>query len=121
MSSEQNLKEMFQEWNELNSKAQESMGQFDFSKIKEIRASQKKLEDAIYEILKENAPDKILKMLPDSHPGIVESIRSVSPDDLKGPVQAFDFFEVGGIQIGSPVTRILTDRIRYPFNVIITQ
>lgn len=56
---------MFQEWNELNSKAQESMGQFDFSNIKKIRASQKKLEDAIYEILKENAPEDIKEILTD--------------------------------------------------------
>lgn len=65
MSSKPNLKEMFQEWNELNSKAQELMGQFDFSNIKKIRKSQKELEDAIYEILKENAPENIKKMLPD--------------------------------------------------------
>ncbi len=63
--SKQNLNEMFQEWNELNLKAQESMGQFDFSKIKEIRANQKKLEDGIYEILKENAPENILQMIPE--------------------------------------------------------
>ncbi|MFX0000826.1 MAG: hypothetical protein ACFE9Q_14140 [Candidatus Hodarchaeota archaeon] len=65
MASIPKLKEMFQEWNELNSKAQESMGQFDFSNIKKIRASQKKLEDAIYEILKENAPKNIKEIIPD--------------------------------------------------------
>ena len=32
MASKPNLKEMFQEWDELNIKAQESMGQFDFAK-----------------------------------------------------------------------------------------
>lgn len=65
MSSEQNLKEMFKEWNELNSKVQESMGQFDFSNIKKIRESQKKIEDTIYEILKENAPEKIRGIIPE--------------------------------------------------------
>ena len=43
MSSQPNLQEMFQEWNELNTKTQESMGQFDFSTIKKIRESQKKI------------------------------------------------------------------------------
>ena len=66
MSSELNLNKMFLEWNELNTKAQESMGQFDFSKIKEIRKNQNKLEDAIYEILKKNAPDDINEMLPEN-------------------------------------------------------
>jgi hypothetical protein len=65
MSSQPNLKEMFQEWNDLNSKAQEAMGQFDFTNIKEIRKSQKKLEDTIYEILKENAPGNIKKIIPE--------------------------------------------------------
>ncbi|MFX1366303.1 MAG: hypothetical protein ACFFCE_11375 [Promethearchaeota archaeon] len=65
MASQPNLKEMFQEWNDLNSKAQESMGQFDFSNIKKIRENQKKLEDAIYEILKENAPESIGKIIPE--------------------------------------------------------
>ena len=65
MSSKQNLNEKFQEWNDLNLKAQESMGQFDFSKIKEIRGSQKKLEDDIFEVLKENAPENIKDMLPE--------------------------------------------------------
>jgi hypothetical protein len=65
MASKPNLKEMFYEWNELNSKAQESMGNFDFENIKKIRQSQKKIEDAIFEILKENAPENIKKMLPE--------------------------------------------------------
>ncbi len=65
MSKQPNLKEMFQEWNDLNSKAQESMGQFDFSNIKKIRESQKIIEDAIYEILKENAPEDIKKIIPE--------------------------------------------------------
>lgn len=65
MVKEPNLESMFQEWNELNKQAQESLGQFDFSKIKEVRKEQKKLEDSIFDILKENAPDNIKKILPD--------------------------------------------------------
>ncbi|MFX0138234.1 MAG: hypothetical protein ACFFDN_31625 [Candidatus Hodarchaeota archaeon] len=65
MSSTPNLKQMFQEWNDLNSKAQELMGQFDFANIKKIRKGQKKIEDAIYEILKENAPANIKKIIPE--------------------------------------------------------
>ncbi|MFX1567337.1 MAG: hypothetical protein ACFFCV_03110 [Promethearchaeota archaeon] len=63
--SEQNLKEMFQKWNELNSKAQESMGNFDFETIKKIRKGQKEIEDTIFEILKENAPENIKVLLPE--------------------------------------------------------
>ncbi|MFW9937921.1 MAG: hypothetical protein ACFFD5_09745 [Candidatus Thorarchaeota archaeon] len=59
------LKDLFQKWNDLNTKAQASFGNFDFSKIKEIRTKQKKIEDSIYEILKNNASDQILNMLPD--------------------------------------------------------
>jgi len=59
------LKELFKEWNELNNKAGASMGQFDFSTIKEIRKEQSKLENSIYEVLKKQAPDDILKILPE--------------------------------------------------------
>ena len=59
------LNELFQEWNELNIKAGESMGQFDFTKIKEIRISQSKVENSIYEVLKNHASDDLLKILPE--------------------------------------------------------
>jgi hypothetical protein len=65
MTSKPNLEAFFQEWNELNKNAQKFLGEFDFAKIKEIRAKQKIAEDSIYEILKENAPDDIKKILPD--------------------------------------------------------
>ncbi|MHA2008378.1 MAG: hypothetical protein ACXABO_03955 [Promethearchaeota archaeon] len=65
MTSKPNLESLFQEWNELNKSTQASLGEFDFAKIKEIRAKQKEIEDAIYEILKENAPDNIAPLLPD--------------------------------------------------------
>ncbi|MFX1454637.1 MAG: hypothetical protein ACFFDB_04620 [Promethearchaeota archaeon] len=65
MASKPNLKDLFNEWNELNLKAQESLGQFDFTNIKEIRAKQKIAEDSIYETLKQNAGEEVLKILPD--------------------------------------------------------
>ena len=65
MASKPTLKDMFLEWNELNTKAQELMGQFDFANIKKIREGQKKIEDSIYEILKENAPADIKEILPE--------------------------------------------------------
>ena len=65
MTSEPDLKIIFQEWNELNTKTQEYLGQFDFSKIKEIRKKQKEIEDSIFEILKSWAPDNIKAILPD--------------------------------------------------------
>ena len=64
MVSKSNIEDLFHEWNELNIQAQEFLGQFDFTKIKEIRAKQSLLEDTIYEILIENAPEDILKILP---------------------------------------------------------
>ncbi|MFX0049525.1 MAG: hypothetical protein ACFE8G_15420 [Candidatus Hermodarchaeota archaeon] len=60
-----NLTELFQEWNELNIKAGESMGQFDFSKIKEIRKEQSRVENSIYEVLKKHASEEVLKLLPE--------------------------------------------------------
>jgi hypothetical protein len=60
-----NLNDLFQEWNELNIKAGESMGQFDFSNIKEIRTSQSKIENSIYDVLKNYASDELLKILPE--------------------------------------------------------
>jgi hypothetical protein len=65
MASKTNLKEMFEEWNELNTKAQEFMGQFDFASIKKIRADQKRIEDTIFDILKKNAPEDIKNILPE--------------------------------------------------------
>ena len=60
-----NLTELFQEWNKLNMSAGESMGQFDFSKIKEIRKEQSNIENSIYDILKKHASEEILKILPE--------------------------------------------------------
>ena len=57
MASKPILSEMFQEWNELNSKAQESMGNFDFATIKTIREGQKKIEDSITRPDRKSGPD----------------------------------------------------------------
>jgi hypothetical protein len=65
MTSKSNLENLFNGWNELNTDAQKFLGEFDFAKIKEIRAKQKQSEDSIYEILKKNASNDIKKILPD--------------------------------------------------------
>jgi hypothetical protein len=61
----ENLKELFDKWNTLNTQANESMGQFDFSKIKEIRKKQNSIENDIFEVLKQHAPKNILEFLPE--------------------------------------------------------
>lgn len=59
------LQKLFLEWNELNKKAEAFFGEFNFSKIKEIRKKQKDLEDRIYSEVKKNASEEIRKILPD--------------------------------------------------------
>lgn len=59
------LKELFQQWNALNEKANEFMTNFDFANIKEVRKEQGKVENSIFEILKENAPENINSLLPE--------------------------------------------------------
>ena len=65
MSSEKNISQLFDKWQELNDKVQESFGKFDFDVIKEVRKDQRKYEDGIYSILLENAPEKIKSILPE--------------------------------------------------------
>ena len=65
MASKPNMKDLFDDWNELNLKAQEFLGQFDFTNIKEVRAKQSMAEDSIYKILKENAGEDLIKILPE--------------------------------------------------------
>jgi len=64
MSERNDLEELFKKWNELNQKVQGSFSKFDFSEVKEIRNKQKKIEDAIYENLKQNAPKSYQNILP---------------------------------------------------------
>ncbi len=63
--AEVSMRKLFFEWNELNKKAEKFFGEFNFSKIKEIRREQNILEDKIYNEVKKNAPEQINKILPD--------------------------------------------------------
>ena len=65
MSKINELDKLFEEWNGLNLKVQGSFSDFDFSKIKEIRIKQKKIEDLIFQILIENAPESYQTLLPE--------------------------------------------------------
>jgi len=61
----ENLAELFQEWQELNNQVAESFGNFDFDSVKEIRKKQRVIEDSIFSIVLNNAPDEIMKILPE--------------------------------------------------------
>ena len=61
---EENIKELFQNWNDLNKQAEESFGQFEFSSIKQIREKQRKIEDSVYAILLEKASEDLKTLLP---------------------------------------------------------
>jgi hypothetical protein len=65
MSSETNIEDLFQKWNELNTNTGASLGSFDFESIKKNRNQMRDLEDKIYLILLKNAPDDIKKILPE--------------------------------------------------------
>ncbi|MGV9197480.1 MAG: hypothetical protein ACOC44_20570 [Promethearchaeia archaeon] len=60
------LQKLFDSWNDLNEMIEQSMAHFNFGEIKDIRVKQRKVEDNIYEALKDNAPDKIAQILPDT-------------------------------------------------------
>jgi len=59
------LIKLFNEWNELNKKAESHFGAFNFAEIKKIRNKQKILEDKIYNELSKFSPDPIKKILPE--------------------------------------------------------
>jgi len=61
----ESLNKLFLEWNELNKKTKKYFGEFNFSKIKEIRKEQSKLEDKIYSEVKKSVSEPIKKILPD--------------------------------------------------------
>ena len=63
---ENNLDILFKKWNDLNTQVGESFGQFEFESIKEVRKEQRKIEDLIYSILLEAAPNEIKKILPET-------------------------------------------------------
>ena len=60
----EDIKQLFKNWNNLNKQVEESFGQFEFSKIKEIREKQRKIEDSVYAILLENASEDLKNLLP---------------------------------------------------------
>ncbi len=64
MSSKIEL-ELFQKWQDLNEKVGASFGQFDFETIKKIRKEQRAIEDQVYVLLLESAPENIKKYLPE--------------------------------------------------------
>ncbi|TFF94188.1 MAG: hypothetical protein EU543_01910 [Promethearchaeota archaeon] len=66
MSSEENLKRLFQEWDNLNNEVGGALQSLDFTTIKDIRKKQKAVEDSIYKILKKNAPDDLETILPET-------------------------------------------------------
>lgn len=65
MNSEE-LKKLFDSWNDLNLEIERYMGQFNFGEIKGVREKQRKVEDLIYDALKNNAPEEIAQYLPDT-------------------------------------------------------
>jgi hypothetical protein len=71
MSSESNLKELFENWNNLNNKIQEFMAGFDLANVKALRKKQQVIEDIVYDFLKKKASDDILKIIPE-HCGELE-------------------------------------------------
>lgn len=71
MSSKDKLQALFDQWDTLNNEVGQALQGLDFTTIKEIRKKQKKVEDAIYEILKQNAPANLKPLLPET-PGEME-------------------------------------------------
>ena len=65
MSSEANLKVLFETWNNYNEQVQELMAGFDLANVKKIRKNQQEIEDMIYVLLKKHAPSDYLEMLPE--------------------------------------------------------
>lgn len=65
MSSEANLKELFEKWNKYNQEVQELMAKFDLANVKKIRKKQQAIEDSIYVLLKKNVPNDYREILPE--------------------------------------------------------
>ncbi|MFX1337781.1 MAG: hypothetical protein ACFFDK_04160 [Promethearchaeota archaeon] len=61
---EEDIEELFQNWNNLNKQVEESFGQFEFSSVKEVREKQRKIEDSIYATLLKNASEDLMNILP---------------------------------------------------------
>ena len=65
MSSEANLKELFEKWNKYNQEVQDLMAKFDLATVKEKRKKQQAIEDSIYVLLKKNVPGDYKDILPE--------------------------------------------------------
>ncbi|MBN1214435.1 MAG: hypothetical protein JXA99_03230 [Candidatus Lokiarchaeota archaeon] len=66
MAKIKELKELFNQWNELNTHVGDSFQEFDFPTLREFREKQRNIEDSIFDILKETAPKEIKEILPDN-------------------------------------------------------
>ncbi|MBY9005188.1 MAG: hypothetical protein KGD63_00335 [Candidatus Lokiarchaeota archaeon] len=64
MSKIRKLKELFNQWNELNNQVGDSFQEFDFPTLREFREKQRNIEDSIFKILVETAPQELKKILP---------------------------------------------------------
>ena len=64
--SSKDLEDLFDKWFELNEQIGESFGELDFQTIKEYRKDQRKVEDIIYQILLNKAPENLKRFLPDT-------------------------------------------------------
>lgn len=109
MSAEnKDIKEIFQQWNELNDEVGEAFSGFDLAETRKIREKQRKLEDKIYEILLEKAPDDLKQHLPEN-PGEMEFgyeteakkfyFLMYSPDEEEDNIWAFIMDSEGNVEI----------------------
>ncbi len=59
------VEELFNFWDELNDKIEKHLAAFEMSDVKKLRMEQSATEDTVYELLKQNAPPEIAKILPE--------------------------------------------------------
>jgi hypothetical protein len=65
------LTSLFRNWHDLNTQVEKLFQDFNLAEVKNLRKEQKVIEDKIFEILKENSPPHINKILP-TNPGEME-------------------------------------------------
>jgi hypothetical protein len=59
------LVDLFHKWHELNTQVEDSFKKFELSSVRELRNSQRSIEDQIYLILLESASEPLKKILPE--------------------------------------------------------
>ncbi len=59
------IKKLFNYWNDLNTKIEKKLGSFEMTDVKKLRREQSKTEDTVYELLKTKAPAEIAEILPE--------------------------------------------------------